>query len=188
MSQIFDEKGNVVPVTLVEAGPCYITQIKKGNYEAVQIGLGKIKEKKIRKSQKNKPYRHLREFKGDIDISKYKEGDKIDASVFQENEKLRISGISKGKGYAGVVKKWGFSGQSATHGTKHHGRTIGSVGSAFPQRVIKGKKMPGRMGYERITIKGLKIVKVDLKNNLLAVKGALPGRKGTLLEIRAINS
>lgn len=192
MSQIFDEKGNVIPVTLIEANPCFVVQKKtkeKDGYEAIQIGCEKLKAKKVKKPQKEKPYRYLREFResvfSGIDISKYKEGDKIDISIFQEGDKVKISGISKGKGFAGAVKRWGFHGQSATHGTKHEERTIGSVGSAFPQRVIKGRKMAGRMGAERVTVKNLKIAKVDVENNLLAVKGAVPGRKGTLLEVRA---
>ena len=200
MTQIFDEEGNVIPVTLIEAGPCTVTQIKtkesqvgeegkkikskKDEYEAVQIGLQELEEKKIKKTQKQKPFRYLREFKGNIDISKYKEGDKIDVSVFQEGDKIKVAGLSKGKGFAGVVKKWRFAGRSSTHGTKHELRTQGSVGSAYPERVIKGKKMAGRMGNERVTVKNLKIAKIDKENNLLAVKGALPGRPGTLLEIR----
>ncbi len=187
MSQIFDEEGNVIPVTLIEAGPCWITQIKKkekDKYEAIQIGFEKLKEKKIKKPQKKKPYRYLKEFKKDIDASKYKEGDKIDISVFKKGDEVKISGISKGKGFAGAVKKWGFRGRSASHGTKHEERSIGSVGRRFPQRVTKGRKMPGRLGSERVTVKNLKIVKVDIENNLLAVKGAVPGRRGTLLEIR----
>lgn len=185
MSQIFDEKGNVIPVTLIKAGPCYVTQVKtkeKDKYESVQIGFEKLKEKKVKKPQKDRPYRYLREFKDDA--SKYKVKDKIDVSVFREGNMVKISGISKGKGFAGGVKRWGFHGKSATHGTKHEERTIGSVGSAFPQRVIKGKKMPGRMGAERVTVKNLKVVKVDVENNILAVKGAIPGHRGTLLEIR----
>ena len=199
MSQVFDEKGRVIPVTLVEAGPCYVTQIKTkeprsiplkaglrggDGYEAIQIGFEKLKDKKVKKPQKNKPYRYLREFRRDIDISKYKIGDKIDVSIFQTGDKVKISGISKGKGFAGVVKRWGFKGQSATHGTKHEERSGGSIGGRYPQRVIKGRKMAGRMGSERVTIKNLKIAKVDLENNLLAIKGAVPGRRGTLLEIR----
>ncbi len=185
MSQIFDEKGNVIPVTLIKAGPCYITQIKtkeKDKYESVQIGFEKLKEKKVKKPQKDRPYRYLREFKSQI--SNLKIEDKIDVSVFQEGDIVKISGISKGKGFAGAVKRWGFHGQSATHGTKHEERTIGSIGSAFPQRVIKGKKMPGRMGTERVTVKNLKIAKIDPENNIIMIKGAIPGRRGTLLEIR----
>lgn len=186
MSQVFDEKGNVVPITLVEAGPCEILQIKtkdKDGYEALQIGFQKItKKKKIRKSQAKKPFRFVREFKDNI--KDYKVGKIIDASVFQEGDKVAVSGISKGKGFQGGVKRWGFAGRGASHGVKHEARTLGSVGSSFPERVIKGKKMPGRMGFERVTVKNLKIAKVDKENNLLAVKGALPGRRGTLLEIR----
>jgi len=193
MSQVFDEKGNVVPVTLIEAGPCYITQIKtkeKDGYDSVQIGLEKLtKEKKIKKPQKGKPYKYLREFRVSEQRTENGEqelrvGGKIDVSVFEEGDKVKVSGISKGKGFAGGVKRWGFHGQTATHGTKHEERTIGSIGSMFPQRVIKGRKMPGRMGSERVTVKNLKIAKIDLENNLLAVKGAIPGKRGTLLEIK----
>ena len=193
MSQVFDEKGNVVPVTLIEAGPCYVTQIKtkeKDGYDSVQIGLKKLtKEKKIKKPQKGKPYKYLREFRVSEQRTENGEqelrvGGKIDVSVFEEGDKVKVSGISKGKGFAGGVKRWGFHGQTATHGTKHEERTIGSIGSMFPQRVIKGRKMPGRMGSERVTVKNLKIAKIDLENNLLAVKGAIPGKRGTLLEIK----
>jgi len=185
MSQIFDDKGNVIPVTLIEAGPCYITQIKtkeRDKYEAIQIGFEKLKDKKVKKPQKDRPYRYLREFS--IFNSQFSIKDKIDVSVFKEGDKVKISGVSKGKGFTGAVKRWGFHGQTATHGTKHEERTIGSTGSRFPQRVIKGRKMSGRMGAERVTIKNLKVVKIDPESNLLAVKGAVPGRRGTLLEIR----
>jgi len=184
MSQTFDEKGKVVPVTLIEAGPCFITEVKtkeKDKYSAVQIGYIK-KAKNIKKTEKGKEFKYLREFKDGGDL---KVGDEINASVFQEGDKVKVSGISKGKGFAGGVKRWGFKGKlSATHGTKHEHRTIGSIGSRFPQRVIKGRKMPGRMGSDRTSIKNLKIVKVDKDNNLLMVKGAVPGARGTLLEIR----
>ena len=186
MSQIFTEDGKVVPVTLIEAGPCQVLQIKtkeKDSYEAVQIGFKKIeKKKKIKKTAKGKEFKYLREFPNG---QEYKVGDKIDISVFDEGDKVKISGISKGNGFQGGVKRWGFSGRGASHGVKHEARTLGSVGSAFPQRVIKGRKMPGRMGFERITVKNLKVVKVDKENNILAVKGAVPGRRGTLLEIRS---
>lgn len=201
MSQIFDEKGNVVPVTVIEAGPCFVTQIKnkkKDGYEAIQIGFKRIeKKKKLKKPQIQKPFRYVREFSvqgvspaggqgsaADGQNSKYKVGDKIDISIFQAGDKVKVSGISKGKGFQGAVKRWGFAGKGASHGVKHEARTLGSVGSSFPERVIKGKKMPGRMGFERITVKNLEIVKIDTKNNLIAMKGAVPGRRGTLLEIR----
>lgn len=195
MSQVFNEKGKVFPVTLIEAGPCQVTQIKtenKDGYETVQIGFGKItKKNKIKKTMKGKEFRYLREFKNkenkeaESTNQEIKVGDKIDVSIFQEGDLVKISGVSKGKGFQGGVKRWGFSGRNATHGVKHEHRTLGSVGSSFPERVIKGKKMPGRMGSERVTVKNLKIVKIDPKNSLLAVKGAVPGRRGTLLEIRS---
>jgi len=184
MTQIFDKQGKVVPVTLIEAGPCQVVQLKtkdKDGYEAVQVGFIKKKQKNIKKTEKGKEFMYLKEFKGNRD---YKVGDKIDVGIFEEGDIVKISGISKGKGFQGAVKRWGFHGRDTTHGVKHEHRTLGSVGSAFPQRVIKGKKMPGRMGGKRVTVKNLKIVKVIKEANLLAVKGAVPGRRGTLLEIR----
>lgn len=187
MSQIFDEKGKVIPITLVEAGPCYITQAKseeKDKYKALQIGFVK-KTKKIKKTEKGKEFRFLKEFKGGEEEGGLKVGDEINVSVFQEGDKVKVSGVSKGKGFQGVVKRWGFKGRlSSTHGTKHELRTGGSTGSSMPERVIKGKKMAGRMGTERVTVSNLIIVKVDKENNLLALKGAVPGRRGTLLEIK----
>jgi len=188
MTQIFNKQGQAVPVTLIEAGPCQVVQLKtkdKDGYEAVQIGfIKKEKQREIKKTEKGKEFKYLREFENS---GKHKIGDKIDVSIFEDGDKVKISGISKGKGFQGAVKRWGFSGRNATHGVKHEQRTLGSVGSAFPQRVIKGKKMPGRMGAERITVKNLKIVKIDKENNLLAVRGAIPGRRGTLLEIVSNN-
>ena len=189
MTQIWKEN-KVIPVTLIEAGPCFVTQIKtkeKDGYQAVQLGFEKIeKEKKIKKSQKNKPYRYLREFRLD-NVEEFKVGDVIDVSRFEPGEKVKVSGISKGKGFQGVVKRWGFSGRNATHGVKHEERKPGSIGSAFPQRVIKGKKMPGRMGNERVTIKNLEIVDIDKEKNLLVIKGGIPGKRGGLLEIQTLN-
>jgi len=193
MSQIFDERGNQIPVTLIEAGPCEVTQIKtkeKDGYQAIQVGFKKIeKPKKIKKPQVQKPYRYLREFRivkeDESSFPPFAVAQVIDVSIFQAGDKVKVSGISKGKGFAGAVKRWGFKGRlSVTHGTKHELRTLGSVGSSFPERVIKGKKMPGRMGYARVTVKNLKVIKVDKENNLLAVKGAVPGRKGMLLEVK----
>ena len=187
MSQIFDDNGNVVPITLIEAGPCIVLQIKskeKDGYDAIQIGFEKMDNSKLKKTMKGKPFRYIREFRGDI--KKYKTGQRIDVSVFKESDKVKISGISKGKGFQGVVKRWGFAGKNATHGVKHEHRTMGSAGATGPARVFKGKKMPGRMGSERVTIKNLEIVKVDKDNNLLAVKGAVPGRRKSLLEISSL--
>lgn len=186
MTQIWKEN-NVVPVTLIEAGPCFVTQIKKkekDRYEAIQIGYEKItKEKNIKKTQKNKPYKWLKEFKEKLE--NIKEGDIIDVSVFKTGQLVKVSGISKGKGFQGGVKRWGFAGRNSTHGVKHEHRTIGSTGMCLPERVMKGKKMPGRMGSQRVTVKNLEIMMIDKEKNLLVVKGAVPGRKGTLLEIRS---
>lgn len=129
-----------------------------------------------------KPFQWLKEFKGD-GSNEYKQGDEINVSVFQEGDKIKIAGFSKGKGFQGAVKRWGFSGRNATHGVKHEHRTLGSVGCGYPERVIKGRKMPGRTGFERTTVKNLEVAKVDLENNILAVKGAVPGARWSLLEI-----
>lgn len=185
MSQMFDEKGNVVPLTLISAGPCEVTQVKtneKDKYQAVQLGFEKIqKEKKIKRPMAKKPYKFLKEFKTS---GEYKQGDMIDVSSFSEGDIVEVSGISKGKGYQGVVKRWGFKGRHQTHGMKHEARTPGSVGMSFPERVVKGRRLAGRMGTARISVKNLKIVKVDKENNLLAIRGAAPGRRGALLEIK----
>jgi len=184
MAQIYNEEGKLIPVTLVEAGPCQVLKIKekegKDGYDAVQVGFLGLKDKKIKKAQKEKPFRYIREFTGKTE---HKAGDKIDVSLFSEGDKVKVSGINKGKGFQGGVKRWGFRGRSTSHGTKHEQRTGGSIGSSFPERVIKGKKMPGHLGAERVSVKNLKIVKIDAENNILAIKGALPGPKGALLEI-----
>lgn len=177
------EEGKVVPVTLVEAGPCQVLQKKteeKDGYSAIQFGFVK-KTKNVKKTEKGKEFKYIREIRNGEDL---KVGDKIDVSIFQPEEKVKVSGFSKGKGFQGGVKRWGFSGRNATHGVKHEERTVGSVGSTGPQRVLPGKKLPGRMGFRRKTVRSLKIVKVDKDNNLIAVKGAIPGKRGTLLEIR----
>jgi len=185
MSQTFKNE-NSIPVTIIKAGPCFVTQIKtkeKDNYNGIQIGFEKLKDKKINKSKKNKPYRYLREFS--IANSQFlkKTGEKIDVSIFEEGSAVNVSGISKGKGFQGVVKRHKFSGGPASHGHRHVLRTPGSIGSAYPQRVMKGKKMPGHDGNKRTTTTGLKIITVDPKNNILAIRGAIPGANGQLVEI-----
>ena len=193
MSQIYSKDENVIPVTIIEAGPCFITQIRteeKDKYFAVQIGFEKLKDKKIKRPQKDRPYRYLREFSiFNSQFSKenppsLKMGDKITVDIFKKGDVVKISGTSKGRGFQGVVKRHGFKGGPASHGHRHVLRRPGSIGSSFPERVLKGKKMPGQMGAERVTVRGLKIVKVDLENNLLAVKGAVPGANGGLVEIQ----
>ncbi len=189
MSQIFNAEGNVIPVTLVRVAPNIVLQIKtkeKDGYEAVQVGFGERKAKNIKKPQQGHfkdlgNFRYVREFRGG---EKFERGSKIDISVFKEGDAVKVSGISKAKGFQGVVKRHGFHGAPATHGTKHAHRQPGSIGATWPQRVIKGMRMAGRMGGERVSVKNLKIAKVDLENNMLAIKGAVPGKRGTLLEIR----
>lgn len=195
MSQIFDEKGEVIPITLIEAGPCSVVQIKnkeKDGYEAVQIGFGAKKQKRTSRAEKGhfqkaglkENFRYLCEFKN---RSSLKAGQIIDVSSFKSGDTVKIIGISKSKGFQGVVKRHGFKGSPASHGTKHSLRAPGSIGSSFPERVLKGQKMAGRMGGDRVIVRGLRIGEVDKENNLLAVKGAVPGRKGALLEIIKID-
>lgn len=189
MSQIFDKEGNVIPVTLIRATPNVVFQARakeKDGYEAVQVGLGERKAKNIKKPQRGHfkdlgSPRHIKEFRTN---DKFERGQKIDVSVFKEGDVVKVSGISKAKGFQGVVKRHGFHGAPATHGTKHAHREPGSIGATWPQRVVKGRRMAGRMGGERITVRNLKVVKVDSENSLIAVRGAVPGRRGTLLEIR----
>lgn len=188
MSQVFSDDRKVIPVTLIETESCVVTQIKteeKDGYQATQVGFGE--KKKI-----NKPlaghlkglgnFRHLREIRESEDL-KCKVGDKIDISVFEEGDKIKVIGTSKGKGFQGVMKRHGFHGSPASHGHKHDHRAPGSIGSAFPEHVFKGKKMAGRMGSDRVTVKGLKVIKIDKENNLLIIKGAVPGRIGSVVEI-----
>lgn len=184
MSQVFKEDGTVVPVTLVKTEECSVVQVKtKDNdgYEAVKIGFESLPERKIKKS--GTPYRYLKEFRGDI--NEIKTGDKISLDIFEPGDRVKVSGVSKGKGFQGAVKRWGFSGKlTSSHGNKHEHRTLGSTGSCSPARVIKGRRMSGRMGGDRVSIKNLEIVSIDKKNNIISIKGAIPGRRGTLLEIR----
>ncbi len=187
MTQIFED-GKMIPVTLIETGSYQILQLKtkpRDGYTAIQIGFGKIdKPSKIKKTMKGKEYRVLKEIKIlEKELANYKVGDAFEPD-FVEGDKIKVAGISKGKGYAGAVKLWGFKGRlSTTHGTKHELRTLGSTGQSGLGRLIKGRKMSGRMGAERVTVKNLKIIKIDKNNNLMAVKGAIPGIRGTLIEI-----
>jgi len=187
MTQIYDKEGNVTPVTVIEAGPCFVTQIKtkeKDGYESIQIGLEPLKSKKITKSQKGKEYKFLKEFNGNV--GEYKVGDKIDVAKFVEGDKVKVSGISKGRGFQGVVKRHGFKGAPASHGHPHDQRKPGSIGCSFPERVIRGMRMAGHMGVAKNTVKNLKVANVDIENNLLAVSGPIPGHNNGLVEIQTV--
>lgn len=194
MTQTFDEKGNVIPVSVITAGPCTVIQKKspeRDGYCAVQVGLMNEKEsKKMNKPQTGHfskagipPTRTLREFRCSP-TEEIKEGDQFSVDIFEAGEKVNIIGVSKGKGFAGVMKRWGFKGGKATHGSMFH-RRPGSVGaSASPSRVFKGTKLPGHMGHERVTVQNLTVVETDLEKNLLVVKGAVPGAVGGYLLIK----
>ncbi|MFC1757066.1 50S ribosomal protein L3 [Patescibacteria group bacterium] len=170
MTQYFNEEGRCYPATLVLAEPNTISLIKteeNDGYQSAQVTLGKTKK----------------EFRID-DVGEMKKGDVIDVSTFEEGDKVRVSGISKGKGFQGVVKRHGFHGGPRSHGQKHSEREPGSIGATGPQRVFKGTRMAGRMGSDRITVKNLKILKIDKDANEILISGAIPGKKGTLVEIR----
>lgn len=178
MSQIFDKEGKVIPITILEAGPVKITQVKtkdKDGYEAIQIGLG----------QKIGKFRWLTEIRGKISDYKTdkKLGDEIKVDIFKEGDEVTITGESKGKGFQGVVKRHGFKGSPASHGTKDRLRAPGSIGVTDLQRVVKGKKMAGRTGQAKTTLKKVKVVRVIPEKNLLYLKGAIPGRRGSLVKI-----
>ena len=193
MTQIFDEKGNVIPVTVIEAGPCSVVQVKTvetDGYDAVQLGFGTVKDKKLNKPEKGHftkvkvtPAKHLREFRID-DVSNVKVGDEIKADVFTAGETVDIQGTTKGKGFQGVIKRHGQSRGPMGHGSMYH-RRPGSMGStSTPGRVFKGKKLPGHMGHTTITIQNLEVVKTDLDKNVILVKGSVPGAKGAILKLK----
>jgi large subunit ribosomal protein L3 len=194
MTQIWSDEGNLIPVTAIEAGPCVVTQVKTAatdGYEAIQIGFGEIAERKV-----NKPamghfdkagtdaFAYLTEIRLD-EPTELACGATLTVEQFAEMKRVNVSGISKGKGFAGVIKRHNFHGGRATHGSHFH-RAPGSVGqAATPARIFKGRKMPGRMGTDKVTVRNLDVVKVDAEQNLLLVKGAVPGGKGALLTIKA---
>ncbi len=193
MTQLFDEKGKVIPVTVIEAGPCVVVQRKtldNDGYESVQLGFGEITEKHLNKPQKGHfakadvaAKKYLREFRLE-DCSTLSVGDLVKADTFSVGEKVDVAGKSKGHGYAGTIKRYGYSRLRESHGSGPVGRHVGSLGSSSdPSRVFKGKKLPGHMGVVRTTIKNLEIVKIDNDNNLIAIKGAVPGPKGAIVSI-----
>lgn len=191
MAEYFSENGTVFPVTVVSAGPVTVTRIfekGKDGYDSVQVGFGLQKKERITKSRagamKGAFYRTLKEFRlKPTDKSAVKEGDVVDVGTFVPGDKVEVSSISKGKGFQGVVKRHGFHGGPRTHGQKHSEREPGSIGGGLRTHVPKGMRMAGRMGSNRITEKNLEVVLVDKENNLMLVKGAIAGRRGTLVEI-----
>jgi large subunit ribosomal protein L3 len=194
MTQVFDESGEAIPVTVIEAGPCTVVQIKtteRDGYNAAQVGFFDRKDSKFNKPKLGhfekanvEPKRYLKELRVDVpdDISV---GSAIDSSTFSVGDLVDVTGVSKGKGFAGVVKRWGFAGGRKSHGGEQDHRRPGSIGqSAQPSRVFKGQKMPGRMGNKKATVQNLQVVKADPERNLLLVKGAVPGSRNGLLVIR----
>ena len=193
MTQIFDEKGNVIPVTVIEAGPCYVAQkktVETDGYEALQLAFEDAKEKHSTKAEIGHakkagltPKKHLKEFRLE-DCTAYNVGDVISADTFAAGEKVDITGITKGRGYTGPVKRWGHHILRMTHGTGPIHRQPGSMGVIDPARIFKNKKMAGQYGNEQVTVLNLNVVKIDAENNLIAVKGAIPGARGGIVYLR----
>ena len=188
MTQIIGEDGVVTPVTILQAGPCAVTQIKtveSDGYNAVQVGYGQGKNLSksvaghVKKAGENINPKVLKEFRVEEIPAEMKLGDSLTVESFKLGDKVAVTGISKGKGYAGTVKRWNFNESRNTHGFKGDIRKVGSIGSMYPQKVWKGKKMPGRLGHEQVTVKNLVVAYIDAENNLIGLKGAVPGpRKG----------
>ena len=194
MTQVFTEGGQVIPVSVVQAGPCRVVQLRtpeKNGYSAIQLSYQEVKEGKLSKpgaghfrKAGTPPSRYLREFPGDLQDVQV--GQVITADIFRKGEKVDVAGVSKGKGFAGVMKRHHFSGGPATHGSMFH-RTPGSIGSSsYPSRVWKNQRMAGQMGNERVTVKNLEVVEVKVDQNLLLIRGAVPGSPGTLLIIKKV--
>ncbi|MDY2696072.1 MAG: 50S ribosomal protein L3 [Eubacteriales bacterium] len=195
MTQIFDNNGLVVPVTAIEAGPCFVSQVKtmqNDGYQAVQLAFDNVREQLINKPMLGQfkkaelsSMRYLREFKLD-DAENYKLGDKITCDVFAEGDIVDVTGTSKGHGFSGTIAKWNFHRHRMTHGNGPVHRHVGSIGAnTFPAKVFKGKKMAGRWGNEKVTVQNLKVVKVDAERNLILVRGAIPGAKGSLVSVKS---
>ena len=195
MTQVFTDDGRVEPVTVIEAGPCYVTQIKsveKDGYNSVQVAFGEIKEKNVNKCQAGafkkagvEAKRALKEFRYN-DTSKFALGQEIKADMFSEGDIVDVSGITKGHGFTGVIKRWNQHRLKMTHGVGPVHREVGSMGAnSTPSRVLKGKKMPGHYGHEAVTVQNLKVVRVDAERNLILVKGAIPGPKQAIVTIKS---
>ena len=193
MTQIFDEVGNVIPVTVIEAGPCVVAQKKtaeKDGYDAVQLGFMDVKEKHLTKAEKGHfekagvaPKKHLKEFRLD-DCSALNTGDIISVDTFAAGDKVDVTGITKGHGYTGAIKRWNLHKLRMTHGVGPVHRQSGSMGVIDPARIFKNKKMAGQWGNEQVTVQNLKVVKIDSEKNLIAIKGAIPGAKNGIVFIR----
>jgi len=194
MTQVYSQEGDVLPVTVIEAGPCAVVQKKTlGNdgYNALQLGFSQKKKNKINKpleghlkKHKASPYGYLKEFRVEK-VDDYQEGEKITVDAFNAGDFVDVTGISKGKGFAGVVKRWGFKGGPGAHGSMFH-RAPGSIGaSAYPSRVFKGRKMPGRLGGDRVTVQNIKVIEVRPEENLILLKGAVPGFRNGVVIIRS---
>lgn len=195
MSRVFYESGKSVGVTVIEAGPCVVTQkrnTEKDGYTAIQVGFAETEEKKVKKPQvghfkKNglKYYTYLGEFRvSEEELDNYELGSEIEVDIFKENDNVNVTGTSKGRGFAGVMKRHGFHGKSQTHGTHEIFRGTGAVGQcATPARIFKGKKMPGQMGHEKVTVQNLQVVRVDKEKNIVLIKGAVPGHRNALVTI-----
>ncbi|WP_172199124.1 MULTISPECIES: 50S ribosomal protein L3 [Saccharibacillus] len=193
MTQVFTAEGNVVPVTVIEAGPCVVLQkkdLENDGYEAVQIGFADKKASRSNKPEAGHakkadtaPKRYIRELRG-VDLGSYEVGQVLKADVFAEGQFVDVSGVSKGKGFAGVIKRWGQSRGPMAHGSRYH-RRPGSMGSIQANRVPKGKRLPGHMGHDSITVQNLEIVRVDTERNVLLVKGSIPGPKNGFVKVRA---
>lgn len=193
MTQVWDEEDNVVPVTVIQAGPCVVSQVKSeatDGYDAVQIGFGDIKASRVNKPMKGhfakagiEPMRYLREVRVD-NAADHKVGDVVSVADFEGVKNVDVTGTSKGKGFQGTIKRWNFACGPITHGSRNQ-RRPGSIGQcAYPARVRKGLHMAGHMGHERVTVKNLKLVRIDPEQNLMLVKGAVPGPKNALVQIR----
>jgi large subunit ribosomal protein L3 len=194
MTRIFDEKGNDVQVSVIQTGPCYVTEIRtkdRHGYEALQLGFEEKRDKSVKKPERGhfaksgvKPMRFVREFRT-YDVNQFKLGDAIKADVFQVGDKVKVIGISKGKGFQGVVKRHHFGGGPVTHGQSDRMRAPGSLGgSSYPSRVLKGLRMAGRMGGDRVTVRNMKVVRVDAENNIVMVRGGIPGAKNGMVVIQ----
>ena len=192
MTQIFDDNGKVIPVTVIEAGPCTVVAkktVEKDGYEAIQMGYADVKEKKLTKPELGHlkkagvaPKKHLKEFR--IENSELNVGDEVKADVFAAGEKVDVTGITKGHGYTGAIKRWNLAKLRMTHGVGPVHRQSGSMGVIDPARIFKNKKMAGQYGNEQVTVLNLNVVKIDSEKNLIAVKGAVPGAKGGIVFIR----